>query len=410
VAGVCCGSQTRRKNIPKTPVELFNLQTGEAIAVASVHVNSKRTSSKRRAHQPADACLTDYEGETDWIRLQSKGKHHIDRMGDPIKCMHSTFLTSRDHFRKFPFHVVLSVGKISGVLQERKTKKLYYEFYNYDMYPDNPPPLGSNDYLRHSVSSMQSTNEKISGIHWTVKDTPKQTIRRRKRKTYAYLDKNGNVIEANEDGNYVDAEGKMIDTNGSYVLQQETLLETNGNIQQCDNEVDSSGSSDDDQPTPRRRTSAFKAVTRNKKNSNTQQQHYYSERESEDDETLLSTSDEEEGSICKKTHSSDDEESDDDMLTSKGKSLFNSFNKTNILKTASITKQQSSTGTSRIHGVAGGVLDTVAIRNRVLNATVTSSNSTNNTISAKKSRTLERSEELQKQAQQIKSKVVRRRR
>jgi hypothetical protein len=145
--------------------------------------------------------MTDYEGESDWIRLQSIGKHHIDRMGDPIKCIHSTFVTSKEHHKKFPFHNLLSVGKISGVLQERSSKQLYYEFYDYNKYPHYPPPLGSNEYLKHLVSKMQSTNEEVSGIHWTVKDTPNQPIRRRKRKTYAYLDNNGNIIEANEDGN-----------------------------------------------------------------------------------------------------------------------------------------------------------------------------------------------------------------
>jgi hypothetical protein len=121
----------------------------------------------------------------------------------------------------------LLIGKISaGVLKKGKsTNKLYYEFYNFQVHPDNPPPLESSDYLRHLVSKMQSTKMKKSpeftGLSSQMKDTPKQTIKRRKRLTYEYLDKTViHLFEANEDGCYIDEEGNVIDADGSCFFQE----------------------------------------------------------------------------------------------------------------------------------------------------------------------------------------------
>jgi hypothetical protein len=260
-------------------------------------------------------------------------------MGDPIKCINSTFVISREHYKKFPFHDSLSVGKISGVLKEKSTNKLYYEFYNFEVHPDNPPPLESGDYLRHLVSKMQSTNEKISGIHWTVKSTPMQPIKRRKRQTYAYLDKNGNVIEANEDGCYIDEDGNVIDTDGSYLLQESNneINDDDGNtmMKRSGDDDDYYSSSDDDQPRPRRRarTSSKVVPIRKKKQADTQQA---DDSDNSDDQSLLSSSSNEEEDI----HSSSDDSLE---IDGDDNSLFNSFN---TLKNTKNNRKKSSSRVS----------------------------------------------------------------
>ncbi|MFY7730221.1 MAG: hypothetical protein ACOVRN_11945 [Flavobacterium sp.] len=422
-AGICCGSQKRRKNIPQRPVELYNLQTGKAIDVPTNRTNAKKSRKKQKVQ--ADACLTDYEGDSEWIRLKSKGKHHNDRMGDPVMCIDSTFVISKDHYKKFPFHDILRVGKISGVLLERRTKDKYFEFYNLEKYPENPPPLGSTDYLRHLVHKMQTTNEKLSGIHWTVKDTPKEPVRRRKRNTYAYLDKNGNVIEANEDGTYIDGEGNVIDSNGSYLVK-DPRNDDNDMIELSDVDDDDNTSSDDDyQPRPRRRSSSAKAVLDYDGSDNDDESALSGSEYNDNNEDLNDNDDESASSGSEYNDNnkdlnywrySDSEVGDLDSSTTTN-SLFNSFNSSKNPKGAS--KNKSSSGknsaycssnggnnTSKNKTVGAAILNTSVIRNKIINDIAASSSSVSSARMHKKSSIKKRSEELQNQIRKRRERII----
>jgi hypothetical protein len=50
---------------------------------------------------------------------------------------------------------------------DRGTGVKFFEFYNLEMFPDNPPPIGSQEYLYVPISRMLATAESKTGIKWT---------------------------------------------------------------------------------------------------------------------------------------------------------------------------------------------------------------------------------------------------
>ncbi len=135
--------------------------------------------------------------------------------------------------------------------------------------------------------------------------------------------------------------------------------------------------------------------------------HYFSD-DDDDNGGNSSSSDEQHD----ENHGLSDDSNDDVYdYPNRKKSLFDSFNnkkcpgRNNKIaqpasKNNSTIKKGSSchTDTSRKQGVAGGTLDTLGIRKRVLESETVMSNSVCNSRLVKKSRTMKRSEQLQQKA------------
>jgi hypothetical protein len=99
----------QRRNIPA--VQAYDSLTGKDIVTEALSV---RTSKKKRQMEADKADATEDDGESDWMRLRSLGKHHMKKMGDPVQCISATFTVSKKYRKKFEFHESLDVGKIAG--------------------------------------------------------------------------------------------------------------------------------------------------------------------------------------------------------------------------------------------------------------------------------------------------------
>jgi len=94
-------------------------------------------------------------------------------------CVGATFTVSRKHSRKFLYGDELQVGKIHSVVRRHGSSVAHFKFYNLLDYPDSTPVQGSCSYMYHECDKMLSTNEKKTGIKWTVKNTGARKSRSR---------------------------------------------------------------------------------------------------------------------------------------------------------------------------------------------------------------------------------------
>lgn len=86
-----------------------------------------------------------------------------------------------------------------GVVMDRDTGVKFFElFYNLEMFPDNPPPIESQEYLYVPISRMLATDESKTGIKWTRISTRENPTPRIRRQTWEYVVDTSSYNEGND--------------------------------------------------------------------------------------------------------------------------------------------------------------------------------------------------------------------
>jgi hypothetical protein len=70
---------------------------------------------------------------------------------------------------------------------KRDTGEIFFELYNLEMFPEDPPPAGSIELLRVPIDKMLATAESKTGIKWTRVSTREIPVKRIRRQTWEYV-------------------------------------------------------------------------------------------------------------------------------------------------------------------------------------------------------------------------------
>jgi len=164
------------------------------LLLCAVHIDNatnEPTTKKRKGRQRAesseeeevtDGAITDGNG---WTECKNKKSHHINRYGNPIAMIGSTFDVESIYRKKFPYQIVKA--KIGGVVR-KLDKADHFKFYDAFKYFEEPPSAGSKDWCYLPCKKLMSLDKKVSNITWNIKghtSKKRSQVRSKSRLVYA---------------------------------------------------------------------------------------------------------------------------------------------------------------------------------------------------------------------------------
>ena len=121
----------------------------------------KRNTAPDTEEEVTDGAATDGNG---WIECRNRKSHHINRYGNPMGMIGSTFTVYPKYKNRFPYNV--TKGKVAGVVKKADVQGDYFKFYDAYEYVEAPPLAGSEAWCFMPCKSLMSLDPKISYIKW----------------------------------------------------------------------------------------------------------------------------------------------------------------------------------------------------------------------------------------------------
>ena len=72
----------------------------------------------------------------------------------------------------------------------------FFEFFDFEKFPNEPPPEGSEEYFLVPILKMMPTAEQKTGIKWTRQSTKENPTKRAKRVTWEWVTKDNEECDS----------------------------------------------------------------------------------------------------------------------------------------------------------------------------------------------------------------------
>jgi hypothetical protein len=156
--------------------------SGEAADVTVIDV-----AGSEEDESSADSESTDSDNEIDgWVRCP--GAHHMPFYGCARDCVGNTFTVPKQFINKSFFGGECQFGKILSVVKKAGAEKddVFFKFYNYKVYPDDPPPDDSDCYFYIPCVDFMSSSLSRRKMEWdkSYKENVRKTPAPKEKRTF----------------------------------------------------------------------------------------------------------------------------------------------------------------------------------------------------------------------------------